>query len=150
MIWKQILKLTLLVGSLDIIAAFMNGYFRNGLMPATILKFIASGVFGEEAYSRGYDMMAIGLVFHFVIAFACTAIFFSVYPHIGFLKKSHLLNSFLIGLIAWSITTLVIMPLSKTATIPFNLLSAAIAIGILIICIGLPLSISAKKFYATD
>lgn len=143
--WNKILRMTLLVGSLDIIAACVNGYLRGGIMPETILKFIASGIFGQTAFVGGFYMMGFGLLFHFIIAFACAAIFFFSYPYVGFLKYSHILNSLLIGFIAWGVTNQVIMPLSKAPAIPFNLTNEAIAIGILTICIGLPLSIAAKN-----
>jgi hypothetical protein len=148
-IWAQILKWTFIVGTLDILAAFINGYLRSDIMPAVILKFIASGVFGKAAFEGGYEMMAMGLVFHFLIAFACTAVFYFVYPHFKFLQWSHLLNGFLVGLIAWLITTRIIIQLSHTPPAQeFNLVNALIAIGILTVCIGFPLSVSAKRYYS--
>ncbi len=145
--WKQIFKTTFLAGSLDITAACVNAYLSGKIMPGSVLKFIVSGVFGKAAFEGGYGIMAWGLFFHFVIAFACTATFFLLYTKLKFLTYSHLLNSLLIAVIAWSVTNLVIMPLSNTPPITFRPAKAATAIGILIVCIGLPLSYFTKKFY---
>jgi hypothetical protein len=147
MMFKQILKTTLLAGSLDITAAFTQAYLKSHVLPSDVLKYIASGVFGKAAFEGGYGMMALGLLFHFIIAFACTLFFFLLYPKLKFLKYSHVLNSVLIALVAWGVTNLIIMPLSNTPKGTFNLSRAAIAVGILFVCIGLPISIMSKKYY---
>lgn len=145
---KQIIKTTLLAGSLDIVAAFIQAYLQNNTAPATVLKFIASGVFGNAAFEGGYGMMTYGLVFHFMIAFCCVFVFFLLYPNLKFLKKGHVLNSVLIALVALGLTHLVIMPLSNAPQEVFSLLKITTAIGILIFCIGLPISIGAKRYYS--
>ncbi|MEO5947718.1 MAG: hypothetical protein ABIP79_12950 [Chitinophagaceae bacterium] len=146
--WRAILKTTLIAGTLDIIAACLQAYLVKETMPAVVLKFIASGVYGKTAFEGGYEMMAIGLFFHFVIAFACTVIFFFLYPKLNFLKHSILLNSLLIALSAWTVTTQIIIPASKIQPGVFNLGKALIAAGILFLCIGLPVSWFTKKYYS--
>ena len=42
---------------------------------------------------------------------------------------------------------LVVVPLSNAPKTPFNVLNAIQAMGILIVCIGLPISILANKYY---
>jgi hypothetical protein len=145
---KAILKATLLAGSLDISAAFIQVYLRNKTMPSAVLKYIASAVFGKAAFAAGYGMMAWGLLFHFIIAFACAAVFFLLYSKLNFLKYSYMLNALLIALVAWTITNLVILPLSNVPKGSFNLTRAAIAATILFVCIGLPISIGAKRYFS--
>lgn len=146
--FKQILNTTLLAGSLDISAACIQAYATNGTTPDIILKYIASGVLGKEAFVGGYGIMAMGLLFHFLIAFACTVVFFLVYPKLKFLHHSILLNSILIALLAWAVTTQIIIPFSKIEPRIFNLKKAATAVAILFVCIGLPVSIMAKRYYS--
>ena len=145
---KQIIKAGFLAGILDITAACINAYATRKIMPGYVLKYVASGVFGDAAFKGGYGMMLIGLLFHFIIAFSCTAVFFMLYPKIKFLRYSVILNSLLIALIAWTITTQLIIPISN---VPkggsFDLARAAIAAGILFVCIGLPVSILAKRYF---
>ena len=143
--WKSILSTTLLAGTLDITAACTNAWLSSKTTPDVVLKYIASGVFGKPAFSGGYGMMAWGLFFHFIIAFACTACFFWAYPKWRFLQKSILLNAVLIGVAAWLVTTRAVIPLSQITPTPFNLSKAFVAVAILVVCIGLPVAAAAKR-----
>ena len=145
--WKQIFKVTLIAGVLDICAACIQAYLSHGVMPSFILKYIASGAFGKSAFDGGIGMMLLGLLFHFIIAFACTAIFFLLYPKTEWLHASIILNSILIAFVAWGITNLLILKMSRIPDRPIHLVPSFIAIGILVITIGLPLSVFAKKYY---
>jgi hypothetical protein len=66
--FSKILKAGLIVGTLDILAAFIQYAIKTGKNPTVVLKFIASGVFGKEAFNGGTMMNVYGLIFHFVIA----------------------------------------------------------------------------------
>ncbi len=145
--WRQILNTTVIAGSLDIVAAFVQAYISNKIPPDIVLKYIASGMFGDKAFEGGIDMIVVGLFFHFTIAFACVAVFFIVYPKLKILHHRIVLNSLIIALTAWSMTHLVIIPLSKIGPRPFELKSALTAIGILFLCVGLPIAYSAKQFF---
>jgi hypothetical protein len=107
-------------------------------------------VAGKAAFTGGYEMMAIGLLFHFIIAFACTAVFFLLYPILKILHHKIILNSLLIAIVTWAVTTQMVIPFSKIQQPPFDAGKAAIAAGILFLCIGLPVSLSAKKFYSSS
>lgn len=145
--WKQIFKTTLIAGSLDIIAACTQAWLVKSTAPEIVLKYIASGVFGKEAFDGGAGMIAFGLLFHFMIAFACTLVYFMLYPKIKLLHIHILLSSLFIALIAWAVTTQLVIPLSKIKPPVFNLTKALTAIAILYVCIGLPVSIFAKHYY---
>ena len=45
-------KATAVAGSLDICAAFIQAYLVKGSTPDIILKYIASGLFGKDAFCR--------------------------------------------------------------------------------------------------
>ncbi len=57
---KLILLSGLLVGTLDILAAFVDYYIATGKNPLIILKFIASGVFRKTALTGNGGMYAWG------------------------------------------------------------------------------------------
>jgi hypothetical protein len=145
---KQILITTLIAGCLDLTGACTQAYLSKGITPAVLLKYIGSGIFGKDAFSSGTGVMAIGLLVHFFIVFACTFSFFWLYPKLKFLKHSIIINSLLIALVAWAVTNLIIIPMSNITAAPFNFLKALTGFAILFVCIGLPISISAKKFHA--
>jgi len=71
---------TFLAGTLDITAAFINSYLRSEVTPDIVLQYIASGVLGREAFSGGLGTAFLGLIFHYLIAFVWTLIFFKLYP----------------------------------------------------------------------
>lgn len=146
--WKQIFKAAVIAGCLDITAASIQAYLSKSVTPDILLKYIASGLFGKDAFSGGFEFMLFGLLIHFLIAFTCTLTYFSVYPKLKLLHKNILLSSLFVALIAWAITTSLIIPLSKIQTSTFNFTKALIAISILYFCIGLPITSFAKQFYS--
>jgi hypothetical protein len=145
--WKQIFKTTLVAGTMDITGACIHAYIAAKLMPAFILRYVASGFFGNAAFTGSTIMMFWGLFFHFIIAFACTACFFLLYPHLKWLHGKWLLNTFLIAIVAWAVTNLLIKPMSNVSPSVFNLSKALIACMVLVVCIGLPIARSAHNFY---
>jgi hypothetical protein len=145
----RLLLLTgLLVGSLDILTAITDVYIATGSGPAAVLKYIASGVFGNEAFDGGAVMIAWGLFFHFAIAFSFTIFFFWIYPRIKIMQHYPVLTGVIYGIFIWIITARIIVPLSNTPPPgPFKLLRALKAITILIIMIGLPLSFIMRRYF---
>lgn len=145
---KAVLLAGLLVGSLDIIAAFISFYVQTGRDPVIVLKYIASAVFGKKAYANGVMMPLLGLLFHFVIAYGWTILFFLVYPRLRMLSYNRILTGILYGIFVWVIMNRVVLPMSKAAISPvFNWKQALIGTGILVIAIGMPLSFLAYRFY---
>ncbi len=149
-LFTTILKAWLLAGTLDISCAFIQTYLKFQKGPSAVLKFIASGAFGKAAFSGGTEMSVYGLLFHYLIAFVWTIIFFLIYPKISFLQKNIFLTAILYGLFVWAIMNRVVLPLSAAPSIKFDLSKALVAALILMAAIGLPLSIMAKKYYGVN
>jgi hypothetical protein len=145
--FKTILFAWLIAGSLDILSAFVDYYLKSGKGPAGVLKFIASGIFGKEAFDND-SMIWIGLLLHFTIALLFTIIFFLLYPRLKFLRINIALSAVIIGIFIWLIMNRVVVPLSNTPKYPFNPVNAIKAVLILIFMIGLPLSVIFKRYYA--
>jgi len=146
--YQEILRAWLLVGTMDILAAFILVYARTAkLMMAGILKFIASGLFGKQALSGGRKMILAGFIIHYIIAFIFTIFFFGIFPKIKFLSVNRIISGILYGIFVWSVMNLIVVPLSGVPPRPFNVTSAVINITILIIAIGIPLSFMANAFY---
>lgn len=140
-----ILKAGLFVGTLDILAAFLHSFIKTNKDPLPVLKFIASGVFGKEAFTGGNNMYIWGLVFHFIIAIAFTVIFFWVYSLFPSLFKYRLLTGIVYGLFVWAVMQFIVLPLSNAPKMAFRPLNAMLAAAILVICIGIPLAFLAGK-----
>jgi hypothetical protein len=56
-----------MTGCIDMYAACIQAYVTNGTTPAITLKYITSGILGKNAFDGGYNIMAMGLLFHFII-----------------------------------------------------------------------------------
>ncbi len=145
--FNQIVKAGLFVGTLDILAACIQFFINTNREPSPVFKFIASGVFGTEAFSGGSIMIIAGLLFHYIIAMGFTFLFFAIYPSLRSITQNNILIGIVYGIFAWCVMKVVVVPLSLTPPQPFTYAGAAAAITILIICVGIPLSIIAAKTY---
>lgn len=148
--FNWILKASLLVGSLDILAAFLDYFIATGKNPANVLKFIASGVFGIEAFKGGALIVLSGLLFHFIIAFAFTAFYFWFYARVKFVSQQPVIFAIVYALFMWAVTHLVVMPLShvplegRTDLQVWKIIKANL---ILIFMICAPLTLVARKYF---
>ena len=147
---KTIIYAGLLAGALDILAAFADYYIATGKGPEGVLRFIASGVFGKDAFTGTTMMIWLGLLFHFIIVFALTIGFFIIYPRIKLLQLNIVLTAIIFALVSWAITNLIIVPLSNTPSIPFKFSNALKAFCILIFTIGFPLAIIFRNYYKPE
>ena len=119
--------------------------------PVNVLRFISSGVFGKSAFEPENSMMPIwGLGFHYLIALGFTLIFFLAYPQLPFLRGRKYQVGIMYGIFVWLVMNMVVVPLSRTPVLPFKPLNSLIGILILIAAIGIPISLSANKFYGNE
>ncbi|SMD37676.1 hypothetical protein SAMN04488029_3406 [Reichenbachiella faecimaris] len=142
---KIILLAGLLVGTLDILAAFIDFYIVIGNDPTGVLRYIASGVFGSAAFTGGSVMIVWGLFFHYVLAYSFTILFFWLHKKVTLVSTYPITTAVIYGVFMWIITVLVIVPMSETPPIPFNFWTAIKAVLILIFMISLPLTFIVKK-----
>ena len=130
-----------LTGTLDALAAIIWAY---KVPPAAIFDYIASGVFGKAAYTGGVPMLLWGILFHYIIAFAFTTVFYLGYPVAYKISQNKYVTGLIYGMVTWIIMNLFVVPLSKIGFKPFlHVWPVIIGIGILVLCIGMPVAIIA-------
>ncbi|MBS0028897.1 hypothetical protein ACTJJ0_13195 [Chitinophaga sp. 22321] len=138
----------LIVGTLDILSAMV--YFTivtHGQPISKLLAYVGSGVFGKAAFSGDPAMPWWGLLFHYCIAMIWTFIFFLLYPKITVLRRTPaVVTGIAYGAIVWCIMNLMVVPLSHVPHGPMRLTSALINMAILMVMIGIPLSLIAKRW----
>ncbi len=142
---RRSLTAGLLVGTLDISAACIQYYSKTGKNPVNVLRYIAGAVFGKQAAGAGWLMPAAGLFFHYIIAVSFTFLFFALVRFFPSLLKQKIVTAIVYGCFMWAFMQYVIIPQTKLTPPVFSLERALIAIGILILCISLPLTYLAKK-----
>ena len=141
----------LIAGTLDITAACIHAYFRNGTKPEGVLRYIAGGAFGKES-ANGNMMIIWGLLFHFLIAISFTFLFFLLarsFPSL--VVKYPIPVAIAYGTFVWLfmryvvlnyISTIKIKPIVGKEVILHQLIGAII----LMICIGLPNALLSRKY----
>lgn len=145
---NPILTAVLVAGTLDIIGAFTHFYLVRHMNPApVVLKYIASGVFGADAMKGGAGMMAIGLLFHYIIVLGCVLVFYGLYPRVSLMRFNKWITAVVYALLVWVVTNLVIVPLSLVKRGPFNLQHALIAMLILVLMIGIPITFIVGNYF---
>ena len=92
-------------------------------------------------------MIVSGLILHYLVAFAFTIFFFWLFPKVKALSKNKIVTAIVYGIFTWMVMNLIVVPLSNVPARPFDISNAIINVLILIVCIGLPLSFMAAKFY---
>ncbi|WP_183560246.1 hypothetical protein [Mucilaginibacter sp. SP1R1] len=140
----NILGIGLLTGTLDGLAALILNY---KISPVIVFKFIACGVFGKAAFKGGYEMVAAGVVFHYVIALLFTNAFYLLYPFFKKLMQNAYVVAVAYGCTAWLVMNLLVVPVSKIGFHPIKLPTILIGIAVLIICLGLPIALIADRHY---
>lgn len=146
---KLILLTSLLTGTLDIAAAVINHYAVGGRHPERIFRFIASGVFGPPALLGGAGYAALGLAFHYVIAFCFTGTFLVAYRHVRLDRSPWWLNGTVYGAAIWAIMNLLVVPNSNISQWSFTPGGALLAAAILMVCIGIPTAYFAERFLSS-
>ena len=145
---KAILTSWLIAGTLDVSTAIIVYSVILNKIPAKILlQSIASGIFKAQAFEGGMKMALIGLIIHYCIAFCFAITYFYLYPRLSFLKKNMIISGILYGVIVWAIMNLLVLPMVFSHLSPMTFKSAAIAMSILIVMIGLPIAIITDRFY---
>jgi len=137
----------LIAGTLDILAACLSAYIQRGMTPDKLLQFVASGLFGADAFNGGATMAITGLLMHFMIAISWTLLFYLLYPRLAILRKNKILVGVIYGAFVWVMMNRVILPFTAIPKSPFNPVSALIGMIILMLMIGMPNSFRAPKYY---
>ena len=142
-----VLKTGLIAGTLDILAAMTSAYIQRGMSPEKLLQYVASGLFGTDAFSGGTTMAITGLVMHFMIAISWTLLFYLLYPRLSILRKNKILVGVIYGAFVWVMMNRVILPFTAIPKSPFNPVSAVVGMVILMLMIGMPNAFLAPKYY---
>lgn len=147
-ILKPLLITGLVAGTLDGLAAVIMYCAKTGNDPMDVFRYIASGVFGRDAFAGGTPLAVWGIVFHYVVAFGWTTLFILAATRISSLTRNWVLWGLVYGIVVWLGMNLVVVPLSNVPVSagPKEWVGIIRAIAVLIVCIGFPAAYAAKKY----
>jgi hypothetical protein len=145
----------LIAGSLDITAACIHAYTKNGTAPMQVLKGVASGAFDPKTFPNPTLLAVCGLLIHFFIAISFTFFFFFLAKQIPALVKYPVPMGILYGVLVWSTMRFIILPyISRLNPKPIvgkeAITNAIIAASIIVVCVGLPVVMLARKYVRTN
>ena len=107
---KPIVIATLVAGTLDILSAFVFAGM-SGVTPGGVLRYVASGPFGDAVRQGGAYWAAVGLAVHFAIMAYMAAAFFLVAKRVPALVRNPIVAGLVYGLILWGIMYWIVKPL---------------------------------------
>ncbi|MBD2769764.1 hypothetical protein IC235_17885 [Hymenobacter sp. BT664] len=140
----------LLAGTLDITAACLQFVVVTHKSPANVLRFVASGLFGQAALTGGAGMALVGLGLHYLIAIVFAVVFYWLYSRLPLLwKLPSAVPGVIYGEVVGLIMNWVVVPSSHVPRQPYNPASGPMSLSI-VLCIGLPIAVRAARYYSPD
>ena len=145
---RIILLAWFVAGTLDMLGAILvYTVVMKKLSAEKLVRGIASGVFKNEAFTGGQEMIFYGVAFHYLIALAFTIFYFIIFPYIPFFRTQKILGGLLYGLFVWAVMNLIVLRIIFPTRTPVTLEGALIGASIIMVMIGLTLSYFANKYY---
>ena len=142
---RPIVVATLIAGTLDILSAFVFAGLA-GATPVGVLRYVASGPFGDAA-TPTFGWAAIGLLVHFTIMAAMATAYMVVAVRGSILLRHSIVAGLLYGLLLWFIMYWVVKPLRwPDAPLPHTLYGIANQLFSHCILVGLPIAFVAKHY----
>jgi hypothetical protein len=143
---RPILVATLIAGTLDILSAFVFAGMA-GMMPVAVLRYVASGPFGETPTpSPGWA--AVGLAVHFAIMACMAAAYMVAARRLPLLLRHPVVAGLLYGVLLWLIMYWVVKPLRwPAAPLPHTLYAISNQLFSHCIFVGLPIALVASRYF---
>jgi hypothetical protein len=145
--FRAIFRGGLIAGILDITYACVFSALRSGTSPVRILQSVASGLLGAKAFEGGATAAALGLFFHFLIAFTAAAVYYAASRKLDVLVRAAIVCGVIYGALIYAFMNYVVLPLSAA---PFKGKPPApitFITGLLVhmFCIGLPIALAVRR-----
>jgi Na+/alanine symporter len=130
----------LIAGTLDLLQASI-------LFGWDIPKVIAAGLIGREAFKGGAGTYVLGVLLHFFIATSFAAFYYASSRKLTFLKEHPIVCGLAYGAGVELVMSLVVLPLCALhAKGPYTLHDLLLGLGVHMVVIGLPISLSVRRF----
>jgi hypothetical protein len=136
---KMIVAATLVSGTLDIVSAFVFGGMA-GVGPARILKYIASGPFGEGTRDGGAGAAALGLAVHFTLMAIMVTLFVVAASKIEAMRRYWPVAGVFYGLCIYLVMYWVVLPARFGHYPVVSLWKVGNALFSHFFCVGLPMA----------
>jgi hypothetical protein len=139
------LAMTAVAGTLDIVSAFVFAGMA-GMSPGAVLRYVASGPFGDAALAGGAGWAAAGLGVHYAIMSVMAAAWLFAAAWVPALVRHPVTAGLLYGVALWGVMYWVVKPLRwPAAPLPHTAWGIGNALFSHCILVGLPLALIAAR-----
>jgi uncharacterized membrane protein YagU involved in acid resistance len=135
----------LLAGALDITAT-STLMSLQGMPPERLWQGVASGALGTSAFKGGAKTAALGLLFHFAIAFIVAAIYYAISRQFPITTERPILSGALYGVVVHLVMSRIVVPLSAVPKREFSAKAFLTQLVIHICFVGLPIALAVAHF----
>ena len=136
----------LAIGVLDSIAAMVNAWFRGGVAPDRVWQYVASSVVGGDAFTGGLAMAALGLFFHFCVAFGVAAVFYILARQLPLLIRYAVIAGMIYGVVVYFAMSYVVVPMTLVRQSAFNWYGLISGLIIHMLFVGLPVALVTRRY----
>lgn len=143
---KAILAAILASGTLDILSAFMFGAMA-GASPGRILRYVASGPFGDGVREGGAAAAALGLGVHYALMTVMVAVYFLIAGRIDAARRRWYLAGPLYAFAIYLVMNWLVVPTrfgTEPSLDPWRIGNALFSH---IVCVGLPMAFIASRWW---
>lgn len=151
--WRAVAAGGLVCGVLDINAAFLSAWLNGGMLPARLLKAVASGLLGVDALRGGAGTAAFGLMLHFCVAFTWATLFYALSRRCRFLTQQAVASGLVYGAVVYLAMNYAVLPLAAQfrslyipGTKPHVPRLAWPQFGIHLTCVGLAIALAVRRW----
>jgi hypothetical protein len=131
-------------GTLDILSAFVFGGMK-GVGPGKILRYVASGPFGDSMRDGGLAAAAVGLATHYALMAVMVSLFFLIASRVETVRRQWLLSGSLYGILIYLVMYWIVVPARFGIMPKTDLWSIGNALFSHIVCVGLPMAYIASR-----
>ena len=150
---KAVLWGGLLCGGLDISAAFVDARYNYDIAPVRVLQGVASALLGPAALEGGLATAVLGLVMHFLVAFAATAVFYLLCRRFPLLLRWVVPSGLAYGAVVYFVMYRGVIPLTiELKSLYLTTGSPAWprlrwqSFAVHLFCVGLPIAVMVRRF----
>lgn len=144
---RPILISALVAGTLDILSAFVFAGMA-GTGPLPLLRYVASGPFGDAVRDGGAGWAIVGLATHYAIMACMAAAYMLVAPRIPALLRHPVIAGVAYGVLLWVIMYWVVKPLRwPDAPLPGTAWGIGNALFSHCVLVGLPIALIASRHF---
>ena len=141
---RAIVAAIALSGTLDILSAFFFGGMA-GVGPGKILRYVASGPFGDSMRDGGLGAAAVGLGVHYSLMTIMVLLYFTLASRFEYMRRQWPVSGALYGIAIYLVMYWLVVP-TRFGTHPkTELWSIGNALFSHIICVGLPMAFIASR-----